>query len=202
MERASRAGVGETRRELLKLAVVSAGVGGGVLSGGVVAADAPAAPGPAAADVPWYRRTLRWGQTNITEADVARYDIAWWRQYWKRTAVQGVIINAGGVYAYYPSKFPLHHRAAGLGDRDLYGELARAAHDDGLVVLARMDSNRAHEEMYRTHPDWFAVNANGQPYRAGQQYVACINGPYYETYLADVLREIIERSHPQGFADN
>jgi len=52
----------------------------------------------AAAQVtPWYRRTYRWGQTNITEADAVRYDIAWWRDFWKRTQVQGVIINAGGI---------------------------------------------------------------------------------------------------------
>lgn len=212
MERVSRAGGGggQSRREILKRAVVSAGVvsagvGAAVLTGAAVAAadDAPATPpGGAAEGVPWYRRTLRWGQTNITEADVARYDVAWWRQYWKRTALQGVIVNAGGIYAYYPSKYPLHHRAAGLGDRDLYGELARAAHDDGLVVLARMDSNRAHEPMYQAHPDWFAVDAAGRPYRAGEQYVSCINGPYYEQYLPDVLREVIERSRPEGITDN
>ena len=35
-------------------------------------------------------RTFRWGQTNITERDPVRYDIAWWRcEYWKRTEVQG-----------------------------------------------------------------------------------------------------------------
>jgi hypothetical protein len=33
--------------------------------------------------------------------------------------VQGVIINAGGIVAYYPSKFPLQYRAAFLKDRDL-----------------------------------------------------------------------------------
>src|SRR3954454_2013160 len=106
---------------------------------------------------PWYRRTARWGQTNITEADVDRYDIAWWRQHWRRTAVQGVVINAGGIVAYYPSKFPLHYRAPALKDRDLFGELARAAHEDGLAVLARMDSSQAHEDLYRAHPDWFGV---------------------------------------------
>src|SRR6516162_9717833 len=72
---------------------------------------------------PWYRRTLRWGQTNITEIDPAAYDIAWWRQHWNRTRVQGVIVNAGGIVAYYPSKYPLHYRPAALGERDLYGEL-------------------------------------------------------------------------------
>ena len=44
---------------------------------------------------PWHRRTLRWGQTNITEIDSQTYDIEWWRQHWKRTNVQGVVINAG-----------------------------------------------------------------------------------------------------------
>jgi hypothetical protein len=155
---------------------------------------------PAAA--PWYRRTYRWGQTNITEKDPARYDIAWWREYWKRTAVQGVIINAGGIVAYYPSRFPLHHRAEFLGDRDLFGELTKAAHDDGLFVLARMDSNRAAEDFFQAHPDWFARGRDGQPYRAADKYIACINSPYYDEYLPDVMREIIERSRPDGFTDN
>ena len=60
---------------------------------------------------PWFKRVTRWGQTNITERDPTRYDIPWWREYWKRTEIQGVIVNAGGIVAYYPSKFPLHHRA-------------------------------------------------------------------------------------------
>ena len=154
------------------------------------------------ANLPWYRRTLRWGQTNIREVDVAEYDVDWWRQHWKRTRTQGVIINAGGIVAYYPSKFPLHYRSAGLGDRDLFGELAAAAHKDGLAVIARMDSNRAHEDFYRAHPDWFAVDANGRPYRNTELYVACVNSPYYDDYIPSVLREIAQRSRPEGFADN
>jgi hypothetical protein len=40
-------------------------------------------------DQPWYLRTYRWGQTNITEKDPEQYDISWWREYWKRTEVPG-----------------------------------------------------------------------------------------------------------------
>ncbi len=151
---------------------------------------------------PWYRRTIRWGQTNINEVDPRHYDIAWWRQHWRRTRVQGVIINAGGIIAYYPTAHPLHYRSRFLGQRDLYGELVRAAHEDGLVVLARMDSNRAHETFYRAHPDWFAVDAQGKPYRAGDLYLTCIDGPYYEEYLPQILRELIAWAKPEGFADN
>jgi hypothetical protein len=164
-------------------------------------AAADASP-QSSASTPWYRRTYLWGQTNITEKDPVRYDIPWWRGYWKRTAVQGVIINAGGIVAYYPSRFPLHHRAEFLGDRDLFGELTKAAHEDGLFVLARMDSNRTAEDFFQAHPDWFARDRDGRPYRAADKYVACINSPYYDEYLPDVLREIIERSHPDGFTDN
>ena len=154
------------------------------------------------ARVPWYRRAYLWGQTNITERDPVRYDIAWWRAQWKRTRVQAVIINAGGIVAYYPSKFPLHHRAEFLNGRDLFGELTKAAHEDGLFVMARMDSNRTAEDFFKAHPDWFARNRAGEPYRADDKYIACINSPYYDEYLPDVLREIIERSRPEGFTDN
>lgn len=185
---------GDTRRRFLQTNLLGAAALGALenRSGEATPAD----------ETPWYRRTYRWGQTNITENDPLRYDIAWWREYWKTTELQGVIINAGGIVAYYPSRDPLQHRAEFLGGRDLYGELAKAAHEDGLVVLARMDSNRAGEDFYRKHPDWFTVDASGAPYRAADKYISCINSPYYEEYLPDVLREIIERSHPEGFADN
>ncbi len=151
---------------------------------------------------PWYQRTLRWGQTNLTEIDPSRYDMDWWTGYWRRTRVQGVIVNAGGIVAYYPSKYRLQHRAEYLGDRDFYGDIAAAARAEGIVVVARMDSNRADQPFYIEHPDWFAVDAEGVPYRSGGQYVACINSPYYSEFLPSVLTEIIERTHPEGFADN
>jgi len=190
---------GETRREFLKQLGVVTTV---AAAHGISSARGDENKGDSAAKIPWYRRAYRWAQTNITEIDPARYDIPWWRQHWRRTQIQGVIINAGGIFAYYPSKFPLHYRPPALGDRDLYGELAGAAHEDGLAVLARMDSNRAHEAFYQAHPDWFAVDAGGKPYKAGALYVSCINSPYYEEYLPDILREIIQRSRPEGITDN
>ena len=151
---------------------------------------------------PWYRRTIRWGQTNITEIDSVRYDIDWWRDYWRRTRVQGVIINAGGIVAYYPSSFSIQYRAQHLGDRDLYGELSAAAREEGLVVLARMDSNRTTKEFFAEHPEWFARTKEHEPYRAGGRYVTCIFSDYYERFLPGVLNELIERYHPDGFTDN
>src|SRR5512140_957379 len=182
-----------TRRDFLKQAA---------LATAAAAATGPTLTSPAAPsskpDVPSYRRTLRWGQTNITEIDPQRYDIPWWRAYWKRTETQGVVVNAGGIVAYYPTRIPLHRQAQQLGGRDLFGELCRAAHEDGVVVFARMDSNRAHEEFYQAHPDWFALDAAGKPHQAGELFVTCVNSPYYNEHIPAILREIIERYHPEG----
>ena len=188
----------ESRRTFLKSSALAAAIAITEVRGEKASSGQPASQ----PNVPWYKRTYRWGQTNITEADINRYDLQWWRKYWEQTATQGVIVNAGGIFAYYPSRFPLHHRAAGLGDRDLFGEVAAAAHADGLVVLARMDSSKAHQDYYRAHPDWFATDSRGRPHRSGELYIACINGPYYSDYLPEILREIIGRSKPEGFTDN
>jgi hypothetical protein len=183
-------------------------------------------------DEPWYRRICRWGQINLNELDPLHYDVAWWRNYWKRSQTQGMVINAGGIVAFYPSKEPLQHQAKFLNGQDLYGDLVRAAHADGLMVFARMDCGSAFEPFYKAHPDWFAVNAAGEPYRTGGVsagaggrgargvfdpgggiapgpegddivlYTTCINGPYYEEYIPSILREIIAHEKPEGFTDN
>lgn len=189
---------GESRRNFIRQTAVAAAIVTidplSIAAKGIANTSAPSEP--------WYRTITRWGQVNITEKDPERYDIEWWRKYWKRTATQGVVINAGGIVAYYPSKIPLHQHAQYLNGIDLFGKLCKAAHDDGLAVFARMDSNRAHEEFYRAHPDWFSIDINGKPYKAGDLYISCIFSPYYTEHLTAVLREIATLYKPEGFTDN
>lgn len=191
----------ETRRSFLKkagaLTVTASGIDFGKNS--LFAAEKGVSDSPV---LPWYRKNTRWGQTNITETDPATYDISWWRSYWKKTHIQGIIVNAGGIVAYYPSKIPLHRHAEYLGGKDLFGELCRTAHEDGLSVFARMDSNRAHREFYDAHPGWFAADVSGKPYKAGEMFVTCVNGPYYNEHIPAIIREIARLYHPEGFTDN
>jgi len=192
---------GNSRRSFLKRSAASALAIAGADILDLTRGNPAKAPQPAET-VPWYRMVKRWGQTNITEKDPENYDVAWWRKHWKETYIQGVIINAGGIVAYYPSKVPFHRQAQYLGNRDLFGDLCRAAHEDGLAVFARMDSNRAHEEFYRAHPDWFATDADGNPYKAGELFIACVNSPYYQQHIPSILTEISGLYHPEGFTDN
>ena len=151
---------------------------------------------------PWFVRTRRWVQTNLNEKDPATYDAELWAEYWQRVRAQGVIVNAGGIVAFYPSRLGWHHRALALGGRDLFGEIVRQARRAGLTVLARMDSTRTYEGVFRAHPDWFARDAKGEPFQSGDLYTVCVNGPWVSECIPEVLREIAERYRPDGFTDN
>jgi len=129
-------------------------------------------------------------------------DLSFWKQYWKDTATQGIVVNAGGIVAYYPREFKMQYRAQGLGKRDLLGEFVEAAKETGIVVLARMDINRATKDFYDAHPDWFVVDSSGEPLTVDGRYYSCVNSDYYKKYIPDVFREIIKMYAPAGFTDN
>ncbi len=152
--------------------------------------------------LPWYKRVHRWGQTNLTEDDPEQCDLSFWKEQWKKTHVQGVIINCSGIVAYYPSKYEMQYRAAKLGDKDFYKEFNDAAREVGLTVIARMDINRCSRELYELHPDWFCRDKEGNPITSQGRYFSCVNSDYYKKYIPEVLEEIIERYGPDGFSDN
>ncbi len=151
---------------------------------------------------PWYQRTFLWGQVNLTEDDPAACDLEFWKDYWRKTGVEGVIINCGGIVSYYRSRFAGQYRAKGLGEQDYFGVWNRAAREAGLSVIARMDINCTTEEMYRMHPEWYCRDREGKPILSQGRYMACVNGGYYQEFIPEIFREVIERYHPDGFADN
>ncbi len=191
----------KSRRSFLKKAT-AASVGLAGMNLVTFAMDKPANQRNPEAEIPWYRRVTRWGQINITLDTASNFDIAWWRNFWKKTETQGIILNAGGIYAYYPTRVPNHYRAPLLGENDLFGDLCKAAHQDGLVVFARMDSGSVVQQYYNVRPDWIALDSEGKPYSSGDRYITCVNSPYYNEHIPAILTEIATTYHPEGFTDN
>ncbi len=150
----------------------------------------------------WYKQIFLWGQTNLTEDDPEKCDLGFWIDYWKKTGVEGIIINCGGIVSYYQSRFEMQYKAAMLGDKDYFGEWNKAAREAGLAVVARMDINATTKKMYLENPSWYCVDKEGNPILSQGRYVACVNGGYYQKFLPRVFEEIIEKYHPNGFADN
>jgi len=159
----------------------------------------------------WVNDCLLWGQLNLQEHDPECIDVERWKDYWRRTHIDVITLNAGGIISYYPSRYEINWRSPWLGDRDLLGELVAAAKDLGLRVLARFTPSRVDERFAMNHPDWCMTDEHGQPRIdpghdpgcSGRLYHMCINGPYCREWIPHVMfQEIMERYDVDGFFFN
>ena len=155
--------------------------------------------------VPWYDRPMRWGQLTLVENDPPKLDAAYWLDYFARSRCDAVTLSAGGVVAYYPTKIPMHYRSAWLGDRDSFGDLCRGCQKLGMVVVARVDPHAVHEDMRQAHPEWLAVDEQGNIRRhpvMPELYLSCSHGGYNREFLTEVIREIVAAYHVDGIFAN
>ena len=98
---------------------------------------------------PWYRKMRRCGQINFNQRDPQALDIKAWLDYWASLKLDALLLNAGGIVAFYPTKIPFHHKSEFLGDRDLFGDFSKGAKARGIRVIARLDCNYAWEEAWK-----------------------------------------------------
>ncbi len=154
---------------------------------------------------PWYSTMLRCGQVNINEKDPLTMDVESWIDYFASLKVNAVLLNGGGIMAYYPTKVPYQHRSEFLGSRDLFGELTTAARKRNLRIVARMDCNFAYEEAFQAHPEWFEYNTDGSPRRHSEcpwLYKTCMFSTYFTEQMPSIYREINQLYAPDGFYTN
>ena len=62
------------------------------------------------------------------------------------------------------------------------------------AVGARTDPHAAHQDVYDAHPDWIAVDAQGNKRRhwaMPELWVTCALGPYNFEFMTAVTREIV-----------
>src|SRR5262249_33641421 len=75
----------------------------------------------------------------------------------------------------------------------------------GMVVLARTDPHATYDDAAEAHPDWIAVEANGNKRRhwaSPEMWVTCGLGPYNFEFMTDVKKEIMSRYHVDGIFIN
>jgi hypothetical protein len=154
---------------------------------------------------PWYTRMRRCGQINFNETDPLTMDANAWIDYWASLKVDAVLLNGGGIVAFYPTKVPYQHLSEFLGSRDLFGEMVAAARKRGIRAVARMDPDYAYEEALRAHPEWFERNRDGSPRREPEcpwLYKTCVFSTYFTEQMPAIYREINSHYRPDGFFTN
>jgi hypothetical protein len=183
------------RRDFLKTSVAAGTYA--VLAGPdeVIAADGQA----------WFDRPMRWAQLVLVENDPGRFDPDFWLDYFKRVHADGACLSAGGIVAYYPTQVSLHHRSTWLGESDPFGYLVKGCRRMGMAVIARTDPHAAWDNAQQAHPDWIAVEANGQPRRHWanpEMWVTCALGPYNFDFMTQVHEEIMKLYNVDGIFSN
>lgn len=141
----------------------------------------------------WYKSATRWTQLTLAEDDPIKYDPAFWIDVFKRTRSNATCLSAGGYVAYYPSKVPLHYVSKFLGDSDPFGDLVTGARQLGMHVMARVDPHAIHQDAADAHPEWIAVDKQGNKRRHWafpDVWVTCAYSDYNFKFMPEVLKEI------------
>lgn len=152
---------------------------------------APSAGGLRTAD--WYKSATRWTQLTLAEDDPIRFDPEFWIDLFRRSKSNATCLSAGGYIAYYPSKVPFHYVSRYLGDTDPFGTLVEGARRLGMHVMARVDPHAVHQDAADAHPEWIAVDKDGNRRRHWAYpsvWVTCAYSDYNFKFMPDVLREI------------
>ncbi len=141
----------------------------------------------------WYKSATRWTQLTLVEDDPIRFDPAFWIDVFKRTRSNATCLSAGGYIAYYPSKVPLHYVSKHIGDTDPFGTLVDGARRLGMHVMARVDPHAIHQDAADAHPEWIAVDKDGNKRRHWafpEVWVTCAYSDYNFKFMPEVLAEL------------
>src|SRR6266540_2289495 len=190
-----------SRRTFFKTSVLAGATAAcGGLSPGSGLTEFQATASPTSVD-----RPMRWAQLTLVEDDPGKFDPDFWLDYFHRTHSDAVCLSAGGCVAYYPTKIPLHHRSAWLGNSDPFGELVAGCRKLNMVVIARTDPHATYDDVHEVHPDWIAIDAEGRPRRhwaSPEMWVTCGLGPYNFQFMTEVKKEIMAHYMVDGIFIN
>jgi hypothetical protein len=186
------------RRNFLGASLVGAGLAADVAAQST--AENSATPGE------WYERAMRWVQIILVENDPGRYDLNFWLDLFKRTHTTGLCLSGGGCVAYYPTKIPYHHRTPWMKDGgDPFGAFVEGCRKLDMAIVARTDAHAMLDDAAKAHPEWVAVDRQGNPrphWAMPGRWLACAYGPYNFEFMTSVHRELVAEYRIDGLFVN
>lgn len=156
----------------------------------------------------WWKKPLRVIQTNLQVKDTPKMNPSKIAGEIFEMAGNVLVMNVGGIYAWYQSRIPYHHINEYLPkDSDLLKEIIDECHARGVRVVARFDFSKTDDYVYQEKPQWFVREPDRTPrayglHRPGDWsilYSTCINAGYRNEELAvPVLEEVLDRYDIDG----
>ncbi|MER0438543.1 alpha-amylase family protein [Emticicia sp. W12TSBA100-4] len=141
----------------------------------------------------WKKNNLRVIQTNLPAYEAANLNPDSLVKDLKDFSANTLLINAGGIMAFFPSKLPFHYINPYMKDNNMLGEVVRKCHENNIKVIVRFDFSRVHESIFKAHPDWCYVSPKGERIINTDMYVVSINAPYVQECAFKIIEEVIDR---------
>ena len=156
----------------------------------------------------WWHGPLRVIQDNLQVRDTPLMDPETIARETQEMRANALVVNVGGIYAWYPSKVRYHHINEYLPeDFDLLASLIEACHRRDIKLIARFDFSKTDDYVSQERPDWFIRKPDGSRVAYGAErpgnwsilYSTCINSGYRNEEVAvPVLEEVLDRYDIDG----
>ncbi|QNL51905.1 hypothetical protein H8S90_10175 [Olivibacter sp. SDN3] len=145
----------------------------------------------------WKRNNLRVIQTNLPDFTAKNIEPKAFVEQLVAASANTLIINAGGIMAFYPTSLPYHYRNPYAADHML-ADIIDRCHQWDIRVIVRVDFSRLHKTVFEQYPDWCYLSADGQRMFNDDIYVVSINAPYVQEKSFEIINEIIGRYPVDG----
>ncbi|MBD0255209.1 MAG: hypothetical protein ICV83_05775, partial [Cytophagales bacterium] len=109
----------------------------------------------------WKTNTMRLVQTNLPAYEAASLDPDSLLKDLQDFSANTLLINAGGIMAFYPTKLDFHYPNPHLKE-NMLAEVIQKCHQQGIKVMVRFDFSRVHESIFKAHPDWCYISPAGE----------------------------------------
>jgi len=156
----------------------------------------------------WWHGPLRVIQTNLQVKDTIKMDPKKIAEEIHEMAANVLVMNVGGIYAWYQSKVKYHHINEFLPkDIDLLKEIISECHNKSIKVIARFDFSKTDDYVFQEKPQWFVRDSEKKPRIYGRDRMGdwslllstCINAGYRNEELAvPVVNEVLEMYEIDG----
>lgn len=148
----------------------------------------------------WSGNKLRLIQTNLREID-ADLDVDALISELKQYRTNVWMMNAGGMFAFYPTQLPFQYATPYL-KKDLLGEAVSKAHANGMRFIARFDFSKAHESLFAANPEWFYRTREGREVNYHGIVHTCLNSRYQQELSLAMIEEVLSRYPVDGIFFN
>src|SRR6187402_2399326 len=138
------------------------------------------AQSPKTTDRPWWKENnLRVIQTNLPDYEAATLDPDSLVKDLLAFSANTLLINAGGIMAFYPTELDFQYTNPYMRPRML-GDVVARCHAHHIRVIVRFDFSRVEASIFKAHPDWCYLSPKGERIINTNMIVASINAPYVQ----------------------